>query len=96
MSITNEEIDRMFLQYIETALIEFEQPHQKSEGEILDVYRRAFRKVLQGTIKTAEVEDVTRMKFLLKGLCAALDTGDGIASGCKFHTEIRKLTKSFG
>ena len=51
MKITEKELDRMFTQYLENALIEFEAPHNMDESERLDVYRKAFHKVVKNKIE---------------------------------------------
>ena len=57
MKITEKELDRMFTQYLENALIEFEAPHNMNETERLDVYRKAFHKVVKNKLEKKECDN---------------------------------------
>ena len=46
MKISETELDKLFTLYLDTALVEFETPHSKTELEILEVYRNSFNKVV--------------------------------------------------
>ena len=54
MKLSEAESNRLFMQYLETALIEFESPHNMNEYERLDVYRKAFNKVVGDRINSEE------------------------------------------
>lgn len=51
MEISEKDLDSMFMQYLDIALGEFEQPHSMTDTERLDVYRRAFKKVIRDKFK---------------------------------------------
>ena len=46
IGLTGNEIDRYFTQYLESALSEFEQPHEHNDFSRLDIYNTAFREVV--------------------------------------------------
>lgn len=50
MKILDIELNKLFMQYLDAALAEFESPHSMSDYERLDVYRRAFKKVVSNRI----------------------------------------------
>lgn len=49
-----DELDKLFLLYLEEALCIFEEPHNYNNAERLDQYRKAFHKVVGDALKEKE------------------------------------------
>lgn len=80
--LSKTETEKMFTQYLEYALIEFEEPHNMSETERLDVYRQAFHKTVNSKVielsknknKRATVESLDKLGEKLSELTSTLDS----------------------